>query len=85
MSIPYPTKPWSNGQTFTYQLPNGSDVTATFESTKNAWTFTTTTNVSVQSLSGPTVADPTPQVNGVDNYLILVVDKSDGTIKAITP
>ena len=34
MSIPYPTKPWFDGQTFTYQLPNGSDVTATFDQLK---------------------------------------------------
>lgn len=85
MPIPYPTKPWVDGQTFTYQLPNGNDVEATFDLNKNAWTFTTTTNTSVKTFSGPTTADPTPQVNGVDNYLILVVDQSDGSIKAITP
>jgi hypothetical protein len=37
----------------------------------------------VNELVGNTVADAVPQLNGSDNYLFLVVDKSDGSIKAI--
>ena len=37
----------------------------------------------VNNLVGSTSADSVPQSNGADNYLFLVVDKSDGSIKAI--
>ena len=37
----------------------------------------------VNNLVGVTSADSVPQNNGADNYLFLVVDKSDGSIKAI--
>ena len=37
----------------------------------------------VNNLVGSTSADTVPQSNGADNYLFLVVDKSDGSIKAI--
>ena len=37
----------------------------------------------VNVLIGSTSADSVPQNNGADNYLFLVVDKSDGSIKAI--
>jgi hypothetical protein len=37
----------------------------------------------VNVLVGSTTADTCPQSSGVDNYLFLVVDKSDGSIKAI--
>ena len=37
----------------------------------------------VNRLIGATSADTVPQSGGVDNYLFLVVDKSDGSIKAI--
>ena len=37
----------------------------------------------VNNLVGSTSADAVPSSNGVDNYLFLVVDKSDGSIKAI--
>ena len=37
----------------------------------------------VNNLVGSTSADSVPQNNGADNYLFLVVDKSDGAIKAI--
>jgi len=37
----------------------------------------------VNRLVGTTSADTVPQSGGVDNYLFLVVDKSDGSIKAI--
>ena len=37
----------------------------------------------VNVLVGSTSADSVPQSNGADNYLFLVVDKSDGSIKAI--
>ena len=37
----------------------------------------------VNNLVGSTSADTVPTNNGADNYLFLVVDKSDGSIKAI--
>ncbi len=37
----------------------------------------------VNNLVGSTSADSVPQDSGADNYLFLVVDKSDGSIKAI--
>ena len=37
----------------------------------------------VNNLVGVTSADSVPQNNGADNYLFLVVDKADGSIKAI--
>ena len=37
----------------------------------------------VNNLVGSTSADSVPQLNGADNYLFLVVNKSDGSIKAI--
>ena len=37
----------------------------------------------VNNLVGSTSADTCPTSNGADNYLFLVVDKSDGSIKAI--
>ena len=37
----------------------------------------------VNNLVGSTSADTVPTSNGADNYLFLVVDKSDGSIKAI--
>ena len=37
----------------------------------------------VNNLVGSTSADSVPQLNGADNYLFLVVNKADGSIKAI--
>ena len=37
----------------------------------------------VNNLVGVTSADSVPQLNGADNYLFLVVNKADGSIKAI--
>ena len=37
----------------------------------------------VNNLVGVTSADTVPTNNGADNYLFLVVDKADGSIKAI--
>ena len=37
----------------------------------------------VNNLVGSTTADAVPQNNGADNYLFLVVNKADGSIKAI--
>ena len=37
----------------------------------------------MNTLVGVTSAQTVPQSSGADNYLFLVVDKSDGTIKAI--
>ena len=37
----------------------------------------------VNVLVGSTSADSVPQLNGADNYLFLVVNKADGSIKAI--
>ena len=42
-----------------------------------------TTGANVNTLVGVTSAETCPQSSGVDNYLFLVVDKSDGSIKAI--
>ena len=42
-----------------------------------------TTGANVNTLVGVTSAQTVPQSSGADNYLFLVVDKSDGTIKAI--
>ena len=39
MSIPYPSTPWVNGQTFSYKANDGSTVTGIYNSSKNAWTF----------------------------------------------
>ena len=40
MSIPYPDKPWEDGQTFKYTTPEGEEVVGTYDASKNAWTFT---------------------------------------------
>jgi hypothetical protein len=42
-----------------------------------------TTGANVNTLVGVTSAETAPQSSGEDNYLFLVVDKSDGSIKAI--
>ena len=42
-----------------------------------------TTGANVNSLVAVTSAETVPQSSGADNYLFLVVDKSDGSIKAI--
>lgn len=39
MAIPYPNKPWNDGQSFEYTAGDGSKVTASYDATKNAWTF----------------------------------------------
>lgn len=39
MSIPYPSTPWVDGQTFSYTANDGSTVTGIYNSSKNAWTF----------------------------------------------
>lgn len=39
MSIPYPSTPWVDGQTFSYKANDGSTVTGIYNSSKNAWTF----------------------------------------------
>lgn len=46
MPIPYPIKPWAEGQTFTYQLNSGEGVTGTYNLAKNAWTMSTLVSTS---------------------------------------
>ena len=67
MSIPYPSKPWSDGQTFSYTLTDGSTGVGTYSSSKNAWTFsgtTTSTNVvtSINAGTGISVNQSTGDV-----------------------
>jgi len=38
--IPYPDKPWEDGQQFTYIDKNGEEVVGTYDAGKNAWSFT---------------------------------------------
>ena len=39
MSIPYPNKPWTDGQSFEYTTVDGAEVIGTYSAAKNAWTF----------------------------------------------
>jgi hypothetical protein len=39
MSIPYPNKPWNDGQSFQYIANDGTQVIGTYNASKNAWTF----------------------------------------------
>lgn len=39
MSIPYPNKPWNDGQSFQYTASDGSKVIASYNASRNAWTF----------------------------------------------
>ena len=39
MSIPYPNKPWVDGQQFAYFLSDGAKVVGTYDLAKNAWTL----------------------------------------------
>ena len=41
MSIPFPNKPWSDKQTFKYSKSDGTEVIATYNASKNAWTLYT--------------------------------------------
>ena len=41
------------------------------------------TGANVNVFVGTTTAQSVPQASGVDNYLFLVVDKSDGSLVAI--
>ena len=38
--ITYPDKPWTDGQTFEYTTPEGDETLASYNESKNAWTFT---------------------------------------------
>ena len=40
MTIPFPTKPWEDGEEFKYVLPNGESISARYNQSKNAWSFT---------------------------------------------
>ena len=40
MSIPYPNKPWEDGQQFKYTDPSGQEIVGTYDAAKNAWSFT---------------------------------------------
>ena len=39
MIIPYPNKPWVNGQEFTYTTPGGSNLSALYTEVSNSWSF----------------------------------------------
>ena len=39
MTIPYPDKPWVDGQEFTYTTPGGSNLSALYTKVSNSWSF----------------------------------------------
>jgi len=53
MSIPYPNKPWNDGETFRYTAADGSEVFAEYDASKNAWTFTRLNSESGSGSGGP--------------------------------
>ena len=38
--IPYPNKPWEDGEQFKYTDENGAQIVGTYNESKNAWVFT---------------------------------------------
>ena len=73
MSIPYPDKPWEDGQQFEYLLEDGTMVKGTYYADKNAWEFV---RIEVDaSNSRPPIFSPNepteyPGDNLVDNKLV---------------
>ena len=74
MSIPYPDKPWEDGQEFEYLLEDGTIVKGTYDSDKNAWEFVRV-EVDSSNVRPPIFSPDEPTVypgdNLVDNKLVV--------------
>ena len=57
MSIPFPNKPWSDKQTFKYFKSDGTEVIATYNASKNAWTLYTVNEDGVMEPPGIITTD----------------------------
>jgi len=44
MTIAYPDKPWTDGQSFTYITTNGDELVGVYYKATNSWTFATAEN-----------------------------------------